>query len=884
MLFDEDDDDSFKQVIQSNLFGEEDEVNYHEQWIPSQRIPSITTTSTQRNFDEGEEDDDDVVLSESEDDSEMQEGATYFLQSQYVPPKHTEPLASQFVTTKNIQTTRAITKRVPIVEIQGTMDEEYLLEYWGIDPLIREEYRKDGVTSLYPWQVAILQLRNVRKGTSNLIYCAPTSGGKTLVTEILMLKRLTSPQNTSKKAFFIVPFISIVEEKVAQLQRRFRSTGLQVGAYFANTGGSIKTRDFTDTNIIVCTIERGNSIIHQLIASERIDEISMIIIDECHMIGDKSRGYLLESMLTKLVYLNAKIQVIGMSATLPNLDQLAAWLNAELFITNYRPVPLREYVVLGTKVYDAKNRTEERIVPAFPNISQLLQSRDIVSLIKSLKIPSDMGVAQLCHEMIVEGKSVLIFCKSRFDCAQWAKVIALLFQKSNVQLSQETEERRQLMTASLNRTQTGLDPDLELCIKYGVAFHHAGLTKAERETVEREYREGTIQVLTCTTTLSAGVNLPARRVIFASMKIATDAIDVIRYRQSAGRAGRAGLDDAGESFLITTSASERERAFQLVSDHMPELVSSLCEAKKCMPKCLLEAFDGDLVKLGDDIGRFARCTLYRRQIVDEELKRVTAKHLQFLLKHRFVYFDKQNRVYNITHLGRATTASGFTPEESLFMKIELDKAQNHMILQDDLHILYHLTPFNHNISVRWRTFAELFQSMTPIQKHIAKAIGVQDEYLASKIHGREQTGYPSSDMSLFNTKIKDNIEVLDSNQEIVQMRFFAAMVLRDLIDEVSLSEVSQKYGVARGQLQALQESATTFSGMLITYCAALKWKHLKSLFGNLRHRLNFGVKGELVPLCSIPRVKSFIARALYKGGFKVSIDHSSNNNLSIYRL
>ncbi len=122
-------------------------------------------------------------------------------------------------------------------------------------------------------------------GRSNLIYCAPTSGGKTPVTEILMIRRLTSPRNRGKQAFFIVPFITIVDEKVEQLRRQFRSLGIKVGAYYSNTGGSIRTRDFADTHIIVCTIERGNSMIHQLIAAERGDEITMIIIDEtghCH--------------------------------------------------------------------------------------------------------------------------------------------------------------------------------------------------------------------------------------------------------------------------------------------------------------------------------------------------------------------------------------------------------------------------------------------------------------------------------------------------------------------------------------------------------------------------------------------------------------------------
>lgn len=100
---------------------------------------------------------------------------------------------------------------------------------------------------------------------------------------------------------------------------------------------------------------------------------------------------------------------------------------------------------------------------------------------------------------------------------------------------------------------------------------------------------------------SAGVNLPARRVIFASLYIAQEMIDVIRYRQSAGRAGRAGLDEYGETYLLT---SPKDWIFcqKISNDYLPELISSLTEMRRCMSKCLLEAFDVGLIKSG--VGRY----------------------------------------------------------------------------------------------------------------------------------------------------------------------------------------------------------------------------------------------------------------------------------------
>lgn len=163
------------------------------------------------------------------------------------------------------------------------------------------------------------------------------------------------------------------------------------------------------------------------------------------------------------------------------------------------------------------------------------------------------------------------------------------------------------------------------------------------------------------------------------------------------------------------------------------------------------------------------------------------------------------------------------------------------------------------------------------------SIGLQDGYLESMAHGQQAIGYPSSNIPLYHIKHGSQFPIQTRNQVIVHMRFFAALVLRELIEETPWSLIEERYCVHRGQIQALQESAVTFSSMISSFCTALKWKHLKSLFTGMKHRLNFGVKGELVPLCSIPHVKSFIARALYKGGFKTVQSVASASVEEIYK-
>ena len=252
------------------------------------------------------------------------------------------------------------------------------------------------------------------------MYSAPTSAGKTLVAELLVLKRVLE---TKRKALIILPFVSVAREKMYSLQALFQDCGIKVGGFM---GSHSPAGGLTQVDIAVCTIEKANGLINRLMEEDTLNILGCVVVDELHMVGDSHRGYLLELMLTKLAYVTKSrsapsehVQLIGMSATLPNLPLLASWLQAALYHTDFRPIPLAEHIKVDNKIM-TKELDTLREIPA-----------ELVS-------PDDGDhILALCMETVRAGHAVLVFCPSKAWCEKLCETVARKFY--NLCHSQEAE-------------------------------------------------------------------------------------------------------------------------------------------------------------------------------------------------------------------------------------------------------------------------------------------------------------------------------------------------------------------------------------------------------------------------------------------------------------
>jgi len=170
----------------------------------------------------------------------------------------------------------------------------------------------------------------------NLLVCTPTASGKTLIAELAMVSSIL---NRKGKAVYVVPLKALASEKFNDFKKRygaFAKVGLSIGDFDSSDPY------LTDYDIIICTAEKLDSLIRH--HAPWIRSIAVVVIDEIHLLNDAGRGPTLEILITMLRQLLPKIQVIGLSATIGNPEELAEWLNAHAVIDDWRPVKLHQGV------------------------------------------------------------------------------------------------------------------------------------------------------------------------------------------------------------------------------------------------------------------------------------------------------------------------------------------------------------------------------------------------------------------------------------------------------------------------------------------------------------------------------------------------------------
>ncbi|KAK9925336.1 hypothetical protein M0R45_033663 [Rubus argutus] len=501
----------------------------------------------------------------------------------------------------------------------------------------------------------------------NMVVSAPTGSGKTVIFELCILRLLSRfisedgrffPTNGTFKTIYIAPSKALVQEKVRDWNQKFGSRGITC-LELTGDNESYNTRNIQEADIILTTPEKFDAVTRYRVKDGGLSffsDIALLLIDEVHLLNDP-RGAVLEAIVSRIKILAhnpemkssalAHVRFLAVSATIPNIEDLAEWLK----------VPVQGIKRFGEEMRPVKLTT--KVFGYAPAKNDFLFEKRLQNYIFDILM------------QFSRGKSALVFCSTRKgaqEAAQRLSQTVMAFGHSNPFIKSREQQER-LREASLSCS----DKQMQSYIIYGVGYHNGGLCLKDRNLIESLFLKGDVQILCTTNTLAHGINLPAHTVVIKSTqhfnkeKGVYMEIDRSTILQMCGRAGRPPFDDTGMVIIMT----RRDTV------HLYENLLNGCEmVESQLLSCLTEHLTAEIVQLTvSDITRaieWMKCSfLYvrmkknpghyavRKVISNDHLEKhmldVCVQKVKELSRHQMIWTDEDGFLLKPLEPGRLMT-------------------------------------------------------------------------------------------------------------------------------------------------------------------------------------------------------------------------------------
>ena len=428
-----------------------------------------------------------------------------------------------------------------------------------------------------------VSIASIERGESVLV-SAHTSAGKTVVAEYAIAQSLKSNQ----RVIYTSPIKALSNQKYREFMSEFGDVGLMTGDVTINPTATC----------LVMTTEILRSMLYR--GSEIMREVAWVVFDEIHYLRDKARGVVWEETI---ILLPDKVHYVFLSATIPNAMQFAEWITkthlqpVHVVYTDFRPTPLQHYFFpagadgIHLVVDEKGNFREENFNKAMTTIADkqgddpgdAMAKRKGRGKDKKLnkggtKGPSDIyKIVKMI--MMKNYNPVIVFSFSKNQCESYA------LQMSNLTFNDNTEKSmvEKVFSSALDML-TEEDKQLPQIqnilplLKRGIGIHHSGLLPILKETIEILFQEGLIKVLFATETFSIGLNMPAKTVVFTSVRkfdgVSQRWVTPSEFVQMSGRAGRRGIDERGIVIMMIDEKMEPAIAKDIVRGEQDKLNSA----------------------------------------------------------------------------------------------------------------------------------------------------------------------------------------------------------------------------------------------------------------------------------------------------------------------
>ena len=428
-----------------------------------------------------------------------------------------------------------------------------------------------------------VSIASIERGESVLV-SAHTSAGKTVVAEYAIAQSLKNNQ----RVIYTSPIKALSNQKYREFCEEFGDVGLMTGDVTINPTATC----------LVMTTEILRSMLYR--GSEIMREVAWVVFDEIHYLRDKSRGVVWEETI---ILLPDKVRYVFLSATIPNAMQFAEWITkthgqpVHVVYTDFRPTPLQHYFFPAGAdgihlVVDEKGVfREENFNKAMTTIAEkqgddpadAMARRKGKGKDKKLNKGGQKGQSDIYKIvkmiMLKNYNPVIVFSFSKSNCESFA------LQMSNLSFN-EASEKEMVQKVFDNALDMLTDEDKQLTqiqnilplLKRGIGIHHSGLLPILKETIEILFQEGLIKVLFATETFSIGLNMPAKTVVFTSVRkfdgVTQRWVSPSEFVQMSGRAGRRGLDDRGIVIMMIDEKMEPAIAKDIVRGEQDKLNSA----------------------------------------------------------------------------------------------------------------------------------------------------------------------------------------------------------------------------------------------------------------------------------------------------------------------
>ncbi len=444
--------------------------------------------------------------------------------------------------------------------------------------------------SLLPSQRDVIA--DVLTPKKSIVVSMPTSSGKSLLAEMQILFSLHNYSTVEFKptVCYVVPTNALIEQVKRDLAHDFKIFDFNIETalpYYEVDEIEEEILSRSHIDILVSTPEKLESLVRQ--NHKSIKNTRLVIMDEAHNIGDKSRGSKFELLLAAIKQNINEANFMLLSPFITNAEEIAEWLadtKRNSAVLSMEWAPTRQYV--GCNLL--KKSKKESVLEFYKTARNQLYTDDVEVLLslnpydvkEALGLNTINNSVKECviiNDFIEQEGNILVLCAGPGFAKNLACDVTKFFVQ-NHKLNDISKDHEISKALEIIKLEVGDNSQLYKCLKYGVCYHHSGLSSLVKETIEELIRDNRIKVLFATTTLAQGMNFPINTVIFDSVKFrGSNAREISNseFWNIAGRAGRAYKDKEGYIILnsLSTQNCTREVTKNYIKCDLEGIMSSL---------------------------------------------------------------------------------------------------------------------------------------------------------------------------------------------------------------------------------------------------------------------------------------------------------------------